>query len=192
MRNSRARSRFASLAAPLLLLAMLAAPDSGRAQESGSYKLKEHVFNAGGHPDGGTLLVSPGFRVSLDALGGDVASAALSGGLFHLNGGWVAGYPPPGEVTSLRLADAASLVWSPEESVGAYEVYRGLVTDLSGGAYGACLLQGLPSTTGSDPGTPPLGQAFYYLVTARNLLGEEGTKGYASSGAERPNPAPCP
>ena len=30
------------------------------------------------------------------------------------------------------------------------------------------------------------------LVTARNRLTEEGTKGFTSAGAQRSNPAPCP
>ncbi len=30
------------------------------------------------------------------------------------------------------------------------------------------------------------------LVTARNRLGEEGTRGFRSSGAERPGLSPCP
>ena len=36
------------------------------------------------------------------------------------------------------------------------------------------------------------GACLFYLVTARNRLGEEGTKGYRSPGIERPNDAPCP
>jgi hypothetical protein len=32
----------------------------------------------------------------------------------------------------------------------------------------------------------------FYLVTGENRLGEEGTKGRTSTGAERVNPTPCP
>ena len=87
-------------------------------------------------------------------------------------------------------ADGTTLLWDPEKSVGSYEVYRGDLTDLHAATYGACLHGGLAVNTGSDPAKPP--QLFFYLVTARNLLNEEGTKGYASSGVERPNPLPCP
>jgi hypothetical protein len=39
---------------------------------------------------------------------------------------------------------------------------------------------------------PSSGATFFYLATAKNRLGEEGTKGYRSSSVERPNPTPCP
>ena len=38
----------------------------------------------------------------------------------------------------------------------------------------------------------PAGNGYFYLVTARNRLWEEGTKGSSSAGAQRANPAPCP
>jgi len=41
-----------------------------------------------------------------------------------------------------------------------------------------------------DPGLPPPGTAFYYLVTERNACGE-GAPGFASSGTPIPNASPC-
>ncbi|PYT33187.1 MAG: hypothetical protein DMF52_16120 [Acidobacteria bacterium] len=47
-----------------------------------------------------------------------------------------------------------------------------------------------PPRGASDPTIPP--QGFFYLITSRNRLDEEGIKGHASSGVERANPLPCP
>lgn len=44
----------------------------------------------------------------------------------------------------------------------------------------------------SDPLAPSAGTGFFYLVTARNRLDEEGPKGFQSLGVEEPNPDPCP
>src|SRR5258705_127679 len=46
--------------------------------------------------------------------------------------------------------------------------------------------------TGTDAATASAGEGYFSLVTARNLLGEIGPKGHASSGFERANAAPCP
>ena len=46
------------------------------------------------------------------------------------------------------------------------------------------MIQGsLAGTTASDAGNPPLGEAWFYLVTAKNRIGEEGTKGNQTGGA---------
>ncbi|HEV8201911.1 MAG TPA: hypothetical protein VGS03_18010, partial [Candidatus Polarisedimenticolia bacterium] len=45
-------------------------------------------------------------------------------------------------------------------------------------------------TESLDPGLPPLGAAFYYLVTERNACGE-GSPGSASNGTPVPNASPC-
>jgi hypothetical protein len=84
------------------------------------------------------------------------------------------------------------MTWDPERSVGAYEVYRDALTTLPGGGFGTCFASGLTSEAATEAATPVAGQGWFYLVTARNRLGEEGTKGFQTSGAERPNPAPCP
>ena len=57
---------------------------------------------------------------------------------------------------------------------------------------GACEHDDLTSETVVESGTPPTGNGCFYLVTAENLLREEGTKGWTSGGVERLNPAPCP
>ena len=44
------------------------------AQESASFKLKEHTFNTGGNPQDGIMLTSASFQVTLSALGDDAAA----------------------------------------------------------------------------------------------------------------------
>ena len=53
----------------------------------------------------------------------------------------------------------------------------------------ACLLSNSVALTASDPGTPPPGEARYYLVRAENLCGgtlEVGTNGAELSGRTCP------
>lgn len=177
-----------------LVLGVLAAAGSGAvfAQTSPSYTLTEQALNAGGHPAQGATLASGSYRIRLDALGGPVARAGLSSASYRADAGFVAGYPPPGEVAGLRIAaDKKTWSWISERSVGTYDVYRDLLQTLPG-SYGTCLLASLATNAWLDASTPPLGKGWFYLVTAKNRLREEGTKGRASSGAERPNAAPCP
>jgi hypothetical protein len=174
-----------------LLAAVLASALPAAAQQSASYKLQESVLNAGGHPAGGTTLASASFRVKLDAIGEAVAGTGLASASYHGDGSFVSAYPPPGEARNLVFADKQTLQWSPENSVGHYEVYRDLLGTLPGG-YGACFASGLTANTASDLSTPASGVANFYLVTVRNRLDEEGTKGFRSNGTQRPNPAPCP
>jgi hypothetical protein len=162
------------------------------AQESHSFKLEEHVFNAGGHPAGGVTMSSASFRASLDAIGEGVAGGGLSGPSFHMSAGFVPAYPPPGEVLGLYFDDVDTLYWEGERSAGVYNLYRDLLSALAGLGYGNCYLQDLTVHRIDDPDLPPSGNGYFYLVTAENRLGEEGSKGADSTGAARPNPAPCP
>jgi hypothetical protein len=91
-----------------------------------------------------------------------------------------------------RFTDKTTLVWDSEKSVGTYDVYRALLSALSGLGYGTCLQNGLTTESATDGTSPAPGQGYFYLTTARNRLGEIGTKGLASSGIERANAAPCP
>ena len=162
------------------------------AQSSASYRLEEHVFNAGGRPAEAVVSSSPGFSLSLESIGEPLAGRAMAGGAYRLDGGYLAAYTPPGEVTGLEfLADHQTLTWSVEPSSTAYNVYAGAITDLPG-PYGVCAAAPVVGTSWSDPSTPPQATGIFYLVTGENRLTEEGTKGFASSGAQRPNPAPCP
>ena len=162
------------------------------AQESPSFRLNEHAFNAGGHPEDGVVLSSSSFQITLVAVGGTVTATTLSGAHYASDGGLVASFPPPGEVMNLRFTDGATLVWNPDGSVGDYNLYRGQVTAPFDPGYGSCLVPGITDATAADGTTPEIGNILFYLATARNRLGEEGTKGSGSGEEARGNPAPCP
>jgi hypothetical protein len=172
--------------------ALTASTGWGLAQQSASFQLKESAFNAGGHPAGGSTASSTHHRLSIDAVGDAVFPAGLTGGSHQVAGGFVAAYPPPGEVTGLRFADAQTLTWNPEPAVGAYHLYRGTLASIAGLSYGACLSSAIDGPAATDAGAVLVGSGFYYLVTARNRLFEEGTKGRSSAGVQRANNAPCP
>jgi hypothetical protein len=197
------RPRSFATSAPILgffhaiVLTGLLGPLAGNtlAQTSATYTQKERALNQAGHPTGGIVLVSPGFRITLDAVGDGLGSAELTSPSYGMSGGIVASNRPPGEVRGLRvLSDRSTMVWDPERSIGDYNVYRGSLGQLPG-TFGSCRLSHVPTTTASLTEVPPPGPAprgFYYLVTAENRLAEEGTKGFTSAGSERANAAPCP
>ena len=166
---------------------------SALAQESAHFRLREWAFNAGGDPLAGQHAASAHYGITLDSVGDAVAAARLASLSFRMDGGFVPAYPPPGEVRGLRLrVDRATLDFDPERSAGSYNLYRDLLTTLSGGGTGACLQYGLQETTAIDASTPPGGNGWFYLVTVENRLSEEGAKGSRSDGSPRPNPVPCP
>lgn len=172
-----------------LILALCLWAVGSLAQSSASYRLTESVFNAGGNPS--PVLASTNYQVTLDAVGDSVSGANLSSASYSSDAGFAALFHPPGEVLDLHFTDPTHLAWDPEPSVGSYNLYRGLVSGLSGG-YGACFSSGITGESGVDASTPSSGQCFFYLVTAENRIAEEGTLGRASSGVERANPGPCP
>ena len=179
-----------ALFAGIACLAFLA-PAS--AQQSASYKLNESAINSGGDPTGGVSLASASWRIKLDAIGDGILGANLASASFHMDGGFVSAYPPPGEVMNLNVeANARTLTWDPERSVGDYNLYRELVSTLPGLGYGRCSQSALTFTAATDVEVPPVGRCYFYLVTAENRLSEEGTKGFDGAGRERPNPVPCP
>ena len=159
------------------------------AQSSASYKLQEATVNGGGDPASGVALASAHFRISLDAIGEGAVRVGLVSASFHLDGSFLGRYAPPGEVSGTRFSDATTLQWNAEPSAGVYEVYRG--TSLPG-TYGTCFASNLTATNVTDATIPSVGGSFFYLVTARNRLSEEGTKGFSSNGTQRPNSLPCP
>jgi hypothetical protein len=161
-----------------VLVALLALPVA--AQQSASYKLSEHVFNAGGDPAGFSVPASPSYKISLDSIGEGVVRSGLSSASYHMDGSFGGCYPPPGEVRGLRFYDAVTLIWDPEKSVGDYNLYRERMANVSGG--GVCLEQEIGQEKTSDAELPQLGDGFFYLVTAENRLGEEGTKGPGRAG----------
>jgi hypothetical protein len=173
------------------LALQVAAADRLAAQESTHSRLSEAVFNAAGHPAQGIILTSGSWRLSLDALGDPLAGASLSSPSFTLGAGVVAPHPAPGEVGLLRFLDSQTLAWTREPSAGDYDLYRGVLARPQID-FGTCLQAGIAATTATDPAIPPPLTGWFYLVTVRNDLREEGTMGHTSGGAPRPNTSPCP
>ena len=174
-----------------LLPALALACGSALAQTSAGYNLTEFSFDYGGDPNNGGFVASSGYHVGLDAIGGAAINAGLASSGYHLDGGFVARYPPPGEVHNQIWTGNSTMAWDPEKSIGTCSVYRDLLSVLPGG-FGACLQSSLITETASDASNPPVGSGWFYVITARNVVAEEGTKGYRSNGTERANPAPCP
>jgi hypothetical protein len=162
------------------------------AQESASYKLTEHTFNAGGNPSDGVVITSTSYKITLDAIGDSVAGRNLASASYHMDSSFIMGYPPPGEVHGLYLADSQTLAWQPEKSVGIYNLYRGLVDGLDGTVYGFCEEPDIALNTTTDSDPVPVGNGYFYLVTAENRLAEEGTLGTKNTGTERPQTGACP
>jgi hypothetical protein len=170
---------------------VLMIPAALHAQTSTSYRLDEHSMNAGGRPAQAAVTISSSYRLSLESIGQPVIGRALSGVTLRLNGGFVPPYLPPGEVAGLGfLADQQTLTWLREPASTLYNVYSGPISNLPGG-YGLCAAAQVSGTSWSNATAPAPGSGWLYLVTGVSCLLEEGTKGYASSGAKRGNPAPC-
>lgn len=170
--------------------AALAAPAT-LAQESASHRLEEQVFNAGGYPMAGVHPSSASHQLTIGSIGDPFGIGFLTGPGSTLQFGFVLPYAPPFEVLNVMFSNPTTLVWDPRLNAAGYNVYRGLISTLPGLAYGACLQQGIVPTTTTDATLPTPGTGFFYLVTMENGIAEEGTKGFASSGAERAGSA-CP
>ena len=152
------------------------------------FQLIRQTLNAGGNPAGGSSLQSPSFTISLDSIGdaviGSSMSIPLGGASFIVDHGFVAAFPPPEEVSNLLFTSNVTLQWTPEKSAGVYNLYRDLLGNMFPG-FGNCDQQGLPSANATDSDPVPAGDGYFYLVTAENLLAEEGTKGFQSDRTER-------
>ena len=103
----------------------------------------------------------------------------------------------PGEVGDLQFgADGETLSWSPEPLADRYNIYRGYLHDLAVDFYGTTLEGDVADTSYPEPTVPNTGRGFFYLVTAVDTAGDEGTMGDRldpdGSTAERPNNSPWP
>jgi hypothetical protein len=182
---------FADFTRKAVVAVCFLASAGAQAQQSSSYTLRESLFNAGGNPTGGVHASSASYHLTIDALGEGLLGPAPGSASFRVDGGFARTYRPPSEVMGLSFAGKTTLTWTADPAAGAYELYRGLVSTLPG-PYGSCIHNAIAGLSASDLASPPGGASYFYLVTVRNRLREEGTKGHRSSGAERPNPAPCP
>ena len=90
---------------------------------------------------------------------------------------------------SISGSGTDKLTWAAESGASAYNVYRGSVGDLPD--YGSCYRDAVPGTSTDIPEDPPVGQAYFYLVTGEFARGE-GSAGNDSSGAPRNPKTRCP
>ena len=171
---------------PIVLLVALPA----MAQQSASYDLSEHVLNSGGHPGAGATPTSSSYQITLGSIGDPLGISQLSGTGYQMTGGFIGRYLPPGEVSGLLFSDKTTLEWNPDPAAIQYNLYSSAIEDLPG-SYGTCDQPGVPSTTTLVGDTPGPGDTDFYLVASENRLGEHGTRGFQSSGAERVGPV-CP
>ena len=169
----------------LRILLLATTVSAASAQQSASYRIREATFNAGGHPSNQGIPLSASWQITIDAIGDGTMSAELASGSFGLSGGLVAGWVPPGEVEGLDFISPTVLAWNPEGSAGTYNLYRGLLSEIAALGYGGCYAWRLTTTAATDGEIAPASNGYYYLVTVRNRIGEEGTKGFRSDGVER-------
>ena len=168
-----------------IVLAILLCASSVGAQESASFKLTEHVINAGGRPEQGATATSPRFKITLDSIGDNATGTSAASPSFRADVGFVSAYPPSGEVAGLGFLNKETIEWSPEKSTGVYQLYRNLLSNLPDLNFGNCEQQDLVGETTSDTDPVPVNTGYFYIVTAKNRLNEEGTKGFQSNGTER-------
>ena len=136
-------------------------------------------------------LQSASYRAEIDTLGGSHVAPRLVGSLFSMDVTLAHAFPPPGEVRGVGFSDTETIFWSAERSVGSYRLYRGSAEFLPFET-GRCLYGALPVATATDELIPEEGGLYFYLVTARNLLEEEGRVGFDGAGDPRIVPEACP
>lgn len=183
MRNS-------AIAGWLGLLALVGVTSAG-AQSSASYRVESSSLNQGGRPSDGLIAQSASFRITLDAVGEAVPPLAAASASFGLSGGPTGLYAPPVEVQAVGFASSGTMSWAPMPSAMLYNLYRG-VTGTLPGTFGSCLASNVATTGFNDPASPGTRSGYFYLVTGENRLGEQGTKGYQSNGAQRTSSPACP
>ena len=169
-----------------LVLTLTLVSSAAVAQTSASYQLDEHVFNSGGVPSDGIQVSSASYTLSLVAIGESVGGGSSpASASYGVSSGFPSAYPAPGEVLGLAFEDSQTLAWNTEHSAGSYNLYRDLLSSISGLGYGSCEQQDIAGSTTNDASIPPQGDGYFYLVTVENRLAEEGTKGSASDASER-------
>ena len=84
---------------------------------------------------------------------------------------------PPGEVTGVAFEGFGDMHWDAVFDADAYNVYRGDLAALSGGAASRCISFGLDSTGVQIADVPEPGQGLTYLVSAESGVEGEGSVG---------------
>lgn len=123
-----------------------------------------------------------GILATLRRRGGALAGGALVAAIAMPPAAGV----PPGEVTGDHFTNGTTLAWNAVSGANDYNVYRGSLTTLTAGVPAKCHGNEIAGTTFQTPANPPLGQGYFYLVTAESNADGEGTPGNDSSSARRP------
>ncbi len=101
---------------------------------------------------------------------------------------------PPGPVgPTLRVgAGATSITWAKINQANVFNVYRGSLNGTVFAYNQACLESASPDRAAQDASNPPVGTAYYYLVSGVNSCAEGCLGLVGPPGAcEIPNPSPC-
>ena len=93
----------------LVVVPLLLVVAPALAQSSSSFRLAEHVLNAGGDPSQAATPSSASFRITLDAVGDSADRRGLSSASFRSDAGFVVAFLPAGEVVASMMADAAAI-----------------------------------------------------------------------------------
>lgn len=97
----------------------------------------------------------------------------------------------PGEVSGVMVGASSQITWSPTPGADDYNVYRGLLSWLPSGIGAKCHGDEIAPTNFTSLGDPPVGQGYFYWVTAESSVDGEGTVGVASTGGARPLSGRC-
>ncbi|MDH3629295.1 MAG: right-handed parallel beta-helix repeat-containing protein [Acidobacteriota bacterium] len=100
----------------------------------------------------------------------------------------------PGDVANLFWSDSQTLEWDAAASATEYHIYRDFLGTLGYAAFGTCrddLDGNRTDTLLSDGELPAPGTAFFYLISAEDGGGAEGSIGFATC-VERSNFSVCP
>jgi hypothetical protein len=99
------------------------------------------------------------------------------------------------EVLNLHWILNWIMTWDLDPLALEYHIYRGDLAGLSYGQFGVCRDDLDPDVRTdqwlTDGSTPLPGEGYFYLVTAEEAGGDEGTLGFATN-VERSNYSPCP
>jgi len=118
-----------------------------------------------GLPDVRVRVMVSDLHFQTSSAGGDVSFTVAPGS------GNESCTQPPGEVTGVVADSKVRMTWSPGGTGIEYDVARGVVADLAGGAPALCVSADSPNSFHEDLQEPAPGAAFYYLVGAANACG---------------------
>ena len=178
----------ASLAEDFHLLPTSPAIDAGTNTDLASVDLDGVPRPTDGNGDGSAVIDIGAYELPVQDTDSDGVADTLDCAP-RVNSVWT--LPSPvGNTLRLTAALGASLSWKMTPQANIYNVYRGVIR--SGGfTYNhTCFEPMSVDTLSQDPGSPPVGQAYYYLVAGASRCGE-GSLGTDGTGHEIPASVPA-